>query len=1148
MGRVRRVRVRLLAVLSAGVLLLATSTPPASPNPGSRETSQATRTVPADFTQGELNEHDRAELAALRAAAHGRVAASVNADGKARFLRVAAGGDLLPESDGAPAEKAAAFLSRYSRLVGAPADQLDPAGNQTDALGAAVTYTQSFGGVPVWGSEIRINFSDDDRLTSVNGFLLPDLANSGLALAPSLGAATAEDRALTAVVAEPPVDDQGAPADTAQLTTTPAELLIYPAGAVRGDLATPTLAWRVQVGDGGAVAEEVFLSAETGKLINRYSTDPTALQRRLRSAEQTLWSEGDAFPGGLSQERQDIVAATGDAYWFFENGWSRDAPNGTGEQLEIREDGTGQTIPCPNAAWTGSEFVYCPGMGADDVVAHEWGHAYTEHLSGLVYQWQPGALNEAYSDIWGETIDLINGRQDGDEGDLVTPRPDGCATASPTIPQVVIEAPASIAQQCVAAGASFGAAVTDAGTTAEVAPATDADEDAEEPFRTQFDGCSTLDDPAALAGRIVLVDRGGCPASVKADRAQDAGAVGLIVVNRTNTVFPLTGSDPSISIPAVSLPAANGTQIRTTAAAEPVTVTIRKSPTPRSSQYRWLLGEDTSVGPIRDLWRPACHGDPGSVLDAEYYCDTTDNGGVHTNSTVVSHAFALLVDGGTYGGVTVPAVGLDKAAAIYFRAEASYSTPLAGFADHADALEAACTSLLGSAAPALSTAPGNGGAGAIIGSADCTAVASAIAAVSLRSEPIGCGFGPMLAQTPDAPCGTGYDTRPLFTEDFTNGLSRWTQSDKVVYEAGTTWPWARVGSGPDNHGPAAYARATNHGVCSEGLYDVSSRNLLISPTLQFPADVLAPRLSFDHYVATEVGYDGGNIKIRQAGSNTWLTVPAHAYLTNPPPQLLTSGALNTNPLAGQAAFTGTDGGATNGSWGRSVIDLRLAGIDPEQPFQFAFDFGRDGCNGLEGWYVDNVEVASCGARVALAASQRPVPTAYGRSTRISVTATRSGTSGAAPTGTVQVTFGGRTYAAALAAGSAALNIPMLDGVGQLPVTVSYLPSGAFAPASKALALSVVKATPKLNAFIKAGTGRNGKPLVIVVQVTAPGTPVTGRVRLFKGSKRLGKAVLNSNGQVRFKVRGLPSRGKLKVTIKYGGSVTVAKSTRTLRIR
>ena len=68
------------------------------------------------------------------------------------------------------------------------------------------------------------------------------------------------------------------------------------------------------------------------------------------------------------------------------------------------------TIACPNANWNGVTTNYCDGVTSDDTVSHEWGHAYTEFTSGLVYQWQPGAMNEAYSDIWGETVDIINAR------------------------------------------------------------------------------------------------------------------------------------------------------------------------------------------------------------------------------------------------------------------------------------------------------------------------------------------------------------------------------------------------------------------------------------------------------------------------------------------------------------------------------------------------------------------------------------------------------------------------------------------------------------------------------------------------------------------------------------------------------------------
>ena len=63
------------------------------------------------------------------------------------------------------------------------------------------------------------------------------------------------------------------------------------------------------------------------------------------------------------------------------------------------------------------------------MVAHEWGHAYTEYTDGLIYQWQSGALNESYSDVWGETLDLINNRDDEGEGDLAAKRTVGrCST------------------------------------------------------------------------------------------------------------------------------------------------------------------------------------------------------------------------------------------------------------------------------------------------------------------------------------------------------------------------------------------------------------------------------------------------------------------------------------------------------------------------------------------------------------------------------------------------------------------------------------------------------------------------------------------------------------------------------------------------
>ena len=69
-----------------------------------------------------------------------------------------------------------------------------------------------------------------------------------------------------------------------------------------------------------------------------------------------------------------------------------------------------------NAFWNGVQMTYGDGdnkgclplSGGLDVVAHELTHGVTEFTSGLVYQNEPGALNEAFSDIMGNTIELQN--------------------------------------------------------------------------------------------------------------------------------------------------------------------------------------------------------------------------------------------------------------------------------------------------------------------------------------------------------------------------------------------------------------------------------------------------------------------------------------------------------------------------------------------------------------------------------------------------------------------------------------------------------------------------------------------------------------------------------------------------------------------
>ena len=64
-------------------------------------------------------------------------------------------------------------------------------------------------------------------------------------------------------------------------------------------------------------------------------------------------------------------------------------------------------------------MVYGDGYGfalADDVVGHELTHGVTQFTSNLFYYYQAGAINESFSDLWGEFVDQTNGAGDDSAG------------------------------------------------------------------------------------------------------------------------------------------------------------------------------------------------------------------------------------------------------------------------------------------------------------------------------------------------------------------------------------------------------------------------------------------------------------------------------------------------------------------------------------------------------------------------------------------------------------------------------------------------------------------------------------------------------------------------------------------------------------
>ena len=279
--------------------------------------------------------------------------------------------------------------------------------------------------------------------------------------------------------------------------------------------------------------------------------------------------------------------------------------------------------------------------------------------------------------------------------------------------------------------------------------------------------------------------------------------------------------------------------------------------------------------------------------------------------------------------------------------------------------------LLGQNLPDLVTGDPSG---EIITPADMVEVEQAMLAVEMRTPPDFCNFQPLLRKNPPALCAdvTGSATT-VFSEDFESGLGDWTLTNLGVFSGWPDLDWVQNTDLPgDREGAAAFGATPDEGSCDEGDGDVSGVMRMESEEIVIPsATTISPRLTFEHYVATELVADGGNLKISINGG-PYRLVPTSAYTFNPYNLVLGS----TNPLATQAGFSGTDGGVVLGSWGQSQVNLAAAGVGvrPGDTVRFRYDMGMDGCTGIDGWYVDDVHAYTCSVQPPVCTNAVASPT------------------------------------------------------------------------------------------------------------------------------------------------------------------------------
>jgi Zn-dependent metalloprotease len=105
-------------------------------------------------------------------------------------------------------------------------------------------------------------------------------------------------------------------------------------------------------------------------------------------------------------EVNEAFAGAGAMYDFLAKIFLRDSIDGKGMPLN---SSVHYGAHFDNAMWNGKQMIYGDGDGklftrftaAIDVIGHEHAHGITQHDAGLIYQGQPGALNEHISDVFG---------------------------------------------------------------------------------------------------------------------------------------------------------------------------------------------------------------------------------------------------------------------------------------------------------------------------------------------------------------------------------------------------------------------------------------------------------------------------------------------------------------------------------------------------------------------------------------------------------------------------------------------------------------------------------------------------------------------------------------------------------------------------
>jgi Zn-dependent metalloprotease len=350
---------------------------------------------------------------------------------------------------GRPAEIALDHLAHPRYRISSPGRELDPIEVDPGST-TTVRFQQIHRTVPVWGANYLVHLDrngDEYAPRSVNGHFFTDL---NVRARPSISVRSAQKivRLRAAIVAVRDIISHG-------LTVLPLhEGVLTHHFTLRGTrFGTP-------------LSQEVFVNAHSGEIVMTYSSihpdgpvtasgstshgesvtfgayqRGTKYELRDQSKQMFVTSGGEitthdalgtddylATLGNIVESSEstfsgpDTLSGAVDAHYGsarvydFYLSLGRNSVDGQGGDIVSTVNATEGGRPMYNAFWDGitEQMVYGnpnpaqvhPFSAELDIVGHELTHGVTQHTGNLAYLGQPGAMNEAYSDYFGNAIDV----------------------------------------------------------------------------------------------------------------------------------------------------------------------------------------------------------------------------------------------------------------------------------------------------------------------------------------------------------------------------------------------------------------------------------------------------------------------------------------------------------------------------------------------------------------------------------------------------------------------------------------------------------------------------------------------------------------------------------------------------------------------